>query len=173
MKYCDKRLSEYEDITITDIGFIEDNDDISIEVIIDGFNILFSKTKRSVNKKFKKLFRRKNHRILPYFKIVVFDYNKKEVVGLCRISMYEPKYLTGYGENMILNKDQVNKLINLLNGHRSIRYNVDDVDHDLTNWEYGIFAMNRDFKMSGIKYHIPNNLKIPDYIKLLEENAND
>jgi hypothetical protein len=41
----------------------------------------------------------------------------------------------------------------------------------MTNGE--IFAMNRDFKMSGIKYHIPNNLKMPDYIKLLEENINE
>lgn len=108
-----------------------------------------------------------------FIKIRKVDKNNN-VIGVCRISTDKPEYITGYNENMILNKDIKNKLIDLLN--KEIEFKpATNKNFPLCNYEKGTnwqFILD-SFNLTNIKRNSSNiislNTKIPDYTKLKED----
>ena len=53
----------------------------------------------------------------PYFRLYCGEHNYRDISSakMCRISLLEPKYLNLEGEDLILNKEQKIRLIEILN----------------------------------------------------------
>ena len=53
----------------------------------------------------------------PYFRLYYGEHNYRDISSakMCRISLLEPKYLNLEGEDLILNKEQKIRLIDILN----------------------------------------------------------
>lgn len=168
-----KYYPEYDTRIIDDKGWIYEEDgrlwesfdsgdrlfwiDISDEFSISG-SIIHIPTKddyrwfsRNVKKK----------KLTPYIKIRTFNLKEKKVTGVCRISIYNPRYITGYNENLILTKEMIDILIDQLNS-TTIR-------KTMTKWQRCIKCVNSFYYSKRCKYAVPWGLKIPDYYKLLNE----
>ena len=87
----------------------------------------------------------------------------------CRISMMEPKYIGAEGEDLILSKEDIDILMNILTSNNYRNYIN-------TSWDYIIYHNNKehdcdsDCDMECGWVPIPEDLPIPDYYKLLEVN---
>lgn len=132
--------------------------DIIIQLLCGGMDCT-NTTKHAATKKFKRYFRKAGNHIPPYIKIRVLDTSINRVIGICRISIYHPKYITGFNENMILTKDQIDELIHILSSINPAK--------GITLWQHVISKYNNNFTFDKVLYHIPNNIKMPDYTKLL------
>lgn len=80
----------------------------------------------------------------------------------CRISMTEPKYIGVEGEDLILSKQEIDKLIRILN-EKNRR-------NSMTNWEYLIYEQNWEHAEYDDEWENIDTLPIPDYTKLSENN---
>lgn len=98
---------------------------------------------------------------IPYFRLYYQD-------KMCRISLLEPKYLCLEGEDLILNKEQKIRLIEILKSQTN--------GDNISNWDMIISLYNRfhhdyehynneDFIRLKENMILPN-LIIPDYTKL-------
>ena len=85
----------------------------------------------------------------------------KKVTGVCRLSIYHPKYIIGYNEDMVLTKDMIDIIMCEFN-------KCSYADDKLTNWQYAIEAANDPYGCKKCKYMIPTGLPIPDYYQLLK-----
>lgn len=146
------------------IGYIDETKHSYTKIFMTGFQCSGS-TRKASNKKFKKYFRRKGNLIPPYIKIRTVDTDLHKVIGVCRISLYEPKYITGFNENMVLTDDQLHKFIEVISGWQ---FKDSSIFPDTTMWDYIIMSFNTHFDIYGIDYHIPSGLKIPNYEKMLK-----
>lgn len=137
------------------------------EFSIDGYiyNITVPEIYLSGNRQFSRYIRK--HMLRPYMKIRKIKDNN--IVGMCRIYIHRPKYLTGFNENMILDSYVIDKLIDILNTHD------DTIDYIYPNtniknkiiWTHMIMKINHNYKMCNISYKMPTSIRIPDYYKLL------
>ena len=106
----------------------------------------------------------------PYFRLYYGENNYRNLDSskMCRISLLEPKYLGLEGEDLILNKEQKIRLIEILKSQT-------DGDN-ISNWDMIICLYNRfhhdyeqynndDFIRLKENMILPN-LIIPDYTKL-------
>lgn len=101
-------------------------------------------------------------RVKPYFKVKKYDENHN-LIGLCRISFYSPKYITGYDENMELTKDEIHTIMSEL---IELRWDID-------NWQWLIFKFNDIMDACyNIKPVMPW-LPIPNYNKLVKMEERD
>lgn len=87
---------------------------------------------------------------------------------LCRLNMLKPEYIGYADEHLILDKDNILKLISIL------KYKGDWENGCVNNmsiWASIIYHTIEFYEMSGNKEYfyvpLPKNLPIPDYIKLL------
>lgn len=112
--------------------------------------------RKGAHRKFVRRYRKR--KIYPYIKVSILENNTDHVIGVCRLSMYHPKYINGYNENFILNESQINDLIHLLNDEMSVFH--------YTMWQTIINIYNNDLMMNNLSYRIPKNLKMPDYTQL-------
>ena len=104
----------------------------------------------------------------PYFRLYYGENNYRDLDSskMCRISLLEPKYLNLEGEDLILNKEQKIRLIEILNspcpGCEEIRVWDQILGH------YNFFHKdNIDFNDLGVQFEpISYDLQIPDYTKL-------
>lgn len=108
----------------------------------------------------------KSKKLTPYIKIRTFNIKENRVIGVCRISIYNPNYITGYNENMVLTRDIIDMLMDNLNTE-FFSYTNNKV---MTRWQWGISCVNSYYGSKKCKYMVPTGLKIPDYYKLLEDN---
>lgn len=77
-----------------------------------------------------------------------------------RISFREPEYIDHYGKSYRLHRPEKETLIRLLNSPSC-------VDKNITGWIAAIRNFNDIVKgMSGDKYILPEDLPMPDYMKL-------
>ena len=108
---------------------------------------------------------------IPYFKVYYgtnedWLMREKSHDKMCRISLLEPKYLNLEGEDLILNKEQKIRLIEILNspcpGCEEIRVWDQILGH------YNFFHKdNIDFNGLNVQFEpISYDLQIPDYTKL-------
>lgn len=104
---------------------------------------------------------RKRH-IKPYLKIRRVDLTSHRVIGVCRLSIFEPEYITGYNEDMILSNDEIDKFIEIMSSKPFLDESCKPF------WEEVIQDINNHYKVNRNKYHIPRKLKMPDYTKLKE-----
>lgn len=154
---CDTRLYEYTD-SGDRLFWVDMTDEFSMSAsIIDipTFND-FRWFTRNIKRK----------GITPYIKIRTFNLKENLVTGVCRISIYNPKYITGYNENLILTKDMIDILMRELN----VTFEDYFTHKVMTKWQWGIDCLNSYYGSKKCKYMVPTGLKIPDYYKLLEEN---
>ena len=104
----------------------------------------------------------------PYFRLYYGEHNYRDISSakMCRISLLEPKYLNLEGEDLILNKEQKIRLIEILNspcpGCEEIRVWDQILGH------YNFFHKdNIDFNGLNVQFEpISYDLQIPDYTKL-------
>ncbi len=96
----------------------------------------------------------RKHKLRNYIKLRKIDVDKGVIIGVCRLSIFKPEYIVGYNENMILTDNEIDMLIDSL------------YQDDMYNWKKMIHRFNYMYSMYNVHYHIPNNLKIPDYNKL-------
>lgn len=93
----------------------------------------------------------------------VMKFNKKggslSVNKYCRISMTEPKYINAEGEDLVLNKDDIEKIIKILEN----KYE----DTDYTGWEI-LFNWQNFVHEYDNSWKELNYFPMPDYIRLLE-----
>lgn len=98
---------------------------------------------------------------IPYFQF----YRKNKINSYCRISMENPIYLEKSKEN-ILTKNELNKLINILNTQvKDSRY-IKKSFLGSNSWEYIQYILNDIYESSGSKVYLENKLDIPDYTLL-------
>ena len=153
---CDNRL--YEDPDSGDRLFWVDVDD---EFSISGA-VIAVPTKDDF-RWFARNIKRKG--LTPYLKIRTYNLKENLVTGVCRISIYSPKYITGYNENLILTKD----VIDILMGELKSEFEDPFTDKVMTKWDRAIDCINSDYGNKKCKYMVPTGLHIPDYYKLLEK----
>lgn len=107
----------------------------------------------------------------PYFKVFRCDSSDDRwQIGATRISYFEPKYIGEVEDDIYLTSEEVDELIKALNG----KYR----DSDCTVWEamisYHNETVTEEFKSNwkaGRMKTIPEDLSIPDYTLLKEENC--
>ena len=85
------------------------------------------------------------------------SYNNK----YCRISMTEPKYIGAEGEDLVLNKEQIEQIIKILESP----YN----DTEYTNWQVLIIWQNWVHENTNDWVEL-EYFNMPDYRKLLRRN---
>jgi hypothetical protein len=90
----------------------------------------------------------------PYFKVKRYDENNN-LIGLCRIYLYKPEYVTGYNENMILTQDEIYEIMSYF---IKIRGSITNT----SCWEWLLFKINDimdisyDIKPVSVRIPIPN-----------------
>ena len=116
---------------------------------------------------------------IPYFK-VYYGTNKPWILRkesedkMCRISLLEPKYLNLEGEDLVLNKEQKLRLIEILNSSY-----IHDPSETVWSQLLGLYNFfHKEFDIDQLlydpEYKAPNfdpideNATIPDYTKLGE-----
>ena len=104
-------------------------------------------------------------KVRPYFKVKRYNENN-ELIGLCRLYFFTPKYVTGYDENMILTKDEIYELMSLFIEERSSFFTERPI---ISYWDWLISEAN-DIMYScyDIKPIVPWT-PIPNYISLLRK----
>ena len=96
-----------------------------------------------------------------------YNSNNEDNHKFCRLSMMEPKYIGAEGEDLILSKEDIDKIISILTSNNYIRPEFN------TNWDYMIYHMNWEHQwdeeadMDCGWVNLPADLPIPDYYKLL------
>ena len=100
-----------------------------------------------------------NKDVPKIIKIRKFNYQTKELLGVCRISVDRPEYIEGYNENMRLEEDVKEEFIQILKEYRLHHHT------EWTNWDYFFDTLNHDSKVFnwGVKYEVQ---PMPDYTKL-------
>jgi len=99
----------------------------------------------------------------PYFKVKKYDENNN-LIGLCRISFYAPKYIVGYDENMILTKEEIYFIMSELIFQRWR-------PKGFNNWQWLISEYNDIIdQVYNIKLIMPW-MPIPNYNLLLRKEA--
>lgn len=160
----DRRLCEYVGSEIL-VDNIESPLDTNISYMISVPEILENGT-RQYNRWFKK------HGLRPYIKVRKIDIQNNMVIGTCRISIFSPKYITGYNENLSLSAEELNILVSILNDDvtdmYSILYGNANENRTYTKWNMMIRDINNGFDMNHIDYHIPSGIKIPNYNNMTE-----
>lgn len=95
------------------------------------------------------------------------------ITGVCRISITEPKYITGYNEDMILTEDHKNIMFDILSAMSIIPLKV--LENGMyckvpaTNWDFVLYHFESTCASLGGDqkfYHIKDNYKMPDYRNL-------
>lgn len=102
-------------------------------------------------------------KVRPYFKVKRYNEND-ELIGLCRLYFFTPKYVTGYDENMILTEDEIYEIMSLFIQYRVIIFDNDPI---INNWDWLIDCANNIMDACyDIKPIVPWT-PIPNYISLL------
>lgn len=105
---------------------------------------------------------------IPYFRLYygLHNYVSLDDAKMCRVSLLEPRYLCLEGEDLILNKEQKIRLIEILKSP------CPDCE-EITIWNqiighYNFFHKdNIDFNNLNVEFNpLANDLRIPDYTKL-------
>ena len=99
-----------------------------------------------------------NKDVPKIIKIRKFNYQTKELLGVCRISVDRPEYIEGYNENMRLEEDVKEEFIEILKEKHFVLTN-------LTIWEYIFDSWNHESRVLewGEYYDVQ---PMPDYSKL-------
>ena len=156
--YEDKRLGEYDSYDVK--TYIDYDDGSSIVVARPCIFQCCTYTRKGAHRKFVRHYRK--HKIHPYIKIFIFNQDN-QVMSVCRLSIYHPKYITGYNENLILNKNQINDIMNMLTSEMGVFHH--------TVWQTIIDIYNNDLMMNGLSYRISKKLKMPNYMELLNKEG--
>jgi hypothetical protein len=103
--------------------------------------------------------------IEPYFKVLHYEkdpdpfFNGGIIDKQCRISIYSPIYIPNNDDDLVLDYDQIKKLIKSLNEKRG--------NLDITNWEWILDTINHANQVDkSAKTIVDTNLEIPDYMRL-------
>lgn len=102
----------------------------------------------------------------PYLKIRRVDENDNTmVIGVCRIDVLEPKYITGFNENMVLSNDEIDILCDKLTETFMLDYTI---NKEISNWDILIdhLAYTGGEKFISDKVYL--GMPIPNY-KLLKQ----
>ena len=100
-----------------------------------------------------------------YFSIRKYDgLDDRDNGKFCRVSILEPKYIGAEGEDLILSKEDIDKIIYILNSP-----NRRELFGNIRNWEYIINHINEEHSYDeDYKWiNLPKDLPIPDYYQLL------
>lgn len=105
-----------------------------------------------------------DERILCFSVQLFSDRNKDpDDFKLCRVSMTEPKYIGAENEELVLNKEQILKIINILENKCTF------ANDGSTVWQEIIYQINHvhDCDDDPVWELIPEDLPIPNYLELL------
>ena len=98
------------------------------------------------------------------FGVEIFKNKDRQFINnkYCRISMTDHKYIGAEGEDLVLNKEQIEQVIKALNSNHSIFKNS-------TCWETLIFFQNKEHEYEDDWIEL-EYFNMPDYRKLLRRN---
>ena len=108
---------------------------------------------------------------IPYFKVYYgtnedWLMREKSHDKMCRVSLLEPKYLNLEGEDLILNKEQKIRLIEILNSPCPECEEIRVWDQILGHYNF-FHKDNIDFNGLNVQFEpVSYDLQIPDYTKL-------
>ena len=101
-----------------------------------------------------------NEQPIPYFNIYRID-EDDDITGICRIRVTEPKYITGYNENMVLSEEEKYKFCEKLKEYRTTDRKT---NKEKSNWDVLVESFTKSFGRNFDNIFV--GMPITDYTKL-------